>query len=167
MLSSCRYPTRNCPTTIVLIQMQTIVGIIMEAVLTGFVFTKLSKPAKRAHTILSAQLLSALLSNDTAWPLQLFAAGCHRNGRWQAMPPGKQPEAMASVANGDMLQFRLGDMRRTQLIEAHIRLQMVCNRVTLEGALQPLYQTDLNVGYDAGMDRVFIMWPISECTRAI
>lgn len=37
---------------------------------------------------------------------------------------------------------------------------MICNRVTSEGELYPFYQTDMDVGYDEGKDRVFIMWPI-------
>ena len=39
-------------------------------------------------------------------------------------------------------------------------MQMICNRVTSEGELYPFYQTDMDVGYDEGKDRVFIMWPI-------
>jgi potassium inwardly-rectifying channel subfamily J len=59
--------------------------------------------------------------------------------------------------------FRVGDMRRSQLAEAHIRLQMIKKRITDEGELLPFHQFDMNVGYDSGLDRVFVVWPITIC----
>uniref|UniRef100_A0AC34PV21 Neurotransmitter-gated ion-channel ligand-binding domain-containing protein n=1 Tax=Panagrolaimus sp. JU765 TaxID=591449 RepID=A0AC34PV21_9BILA len=61
------------------------------------------------------------------------------------------------------LQFRVGDMRKSLLAEAHVRLQMIKKCVTLEGEVLPFHQFDMNVGYDSGLDRVFVIWPITIC----
>lgn len=61
------------------------------------------------------------------------------------------------------LLFRVGDMRKTSLAEAHVRLQMIKKCLTYEGELLPFHQFDMNVGYDEGLDRVFVMWPITIC----
>uniref|UniRef100_A0A914DJN4 Inward rectifier potassium channel C-terminal domain-containing protein n=1 Tax=Acrobeloides nanus TaxID=290746 RepID=A0A914DJN4_9BILA len=61
------------------------------------------------------------------------------------------------------LLFRVGDMRKSSLAEAHVRLQMIKKCVTLEGELLPFHQFDMDVGYDSGLDRVFVIWPITIC----
>ncbi|KAI6188432.1 hypothetical protein M3Y98_00354400 [Aphelenchoides besseyi] len=61
------------------------------------------------------------------------------------------------------LLFRVGDMRKSSLAEAHIRLQMIKKCVTLENEVLPFHQFDMNVGYDSGLDRVFVIWPITIC----
>ncbi|CAD5217003.1 unnamed protein product [Bursaphelenchus okinawaensis] len=61
------------------------------------------------------------------------------------------------------LLFRVGDMRKSSLAEAHVRLQMIKKCVTMEGEVLPFHQFDMNVGYDTGLDRVFVIWPITIC----
>jgi hypothetical protein len=61
------------------------------------------------------------------------------------------------------LLFRVGDMRKSSLAEAHVRLQMIKKCVTSEGEILPFHQFDMNVGYDSGLDRVFVIWPITIC----
>ncbi|UMM38740.1 hypothetical protein L5515_016104 [Caenorhabditis briggsae] len=61
------------------------------------------------------------------------------------------------------LLFRVGDMRKSSLAEAHVRLQMIKRCVTYEGELLPFHQFDMDVGYDQGLDRVFVIWPITIC----
>lgn len=43
--------------------------------------------------------------------------------------------------------FRIGDMRRSHLIQAHVRLLMISQRVTDEGEILAFHQYDMNVGY--------------------
>lgn len=43
------------------------------------------------------------------------------------------------------LMFRLGDVRRSRIIEAHIRAQMICTKTTSEGEKIPYYQHELKV----------------------
>lgn len=33
----------------------------------------------------------------------------------------------------------------------------------MEGEVLPFHQFDMNVGYDTGLDRVFVIWPITIC----
>ncbi|KJH40577.1 inward rectifier potassium channel 2 domain protein [Dictyocaulus viviparus] len=61
------------------------------------------------------------------------------------------------------LLFRVGDMRKSSLAEAHVRLQMIKRCVTYEGELLPFHQFDMDVGYDRGLDRIFVIWPITIC----
>ncbi|GMR61766.1 hypothetical protein PMAYCL1PPCAC_31961 [Pristionchus mayeri] len=61
------------------------------------------------------------------------------------------------------LLFRVGDMRKSSLAEAHVRLQMIKRCITYEGELLPFHQFDMDVGYDQGLDRVFVIWPITIC----
>uniref|UniRef100_A0A914RCB1 Inward rectifier potassium channel C-terminal domain-containing protein n=1 Tax=Parascaris equorum TaxID=6256 RepID=A0A914RCB1_PAREQ len=61
------------------------------------------------------------------------------------------------------LLFRVGDMRKSSLAEAHVRLQMIKKCITYEGELLPFHQFDMDVGYDEGLDRVFVIWPITIC----
>ncbi len=58
---------------------------------------------------------------------------------------------------------RVGDMRKSPLAEAHVRMSMIRNRITAEGELLPFHQYDMDVGFDNGTDRVFVIWPITIC----
>lgn len=40
---------------------------------------------------------------------------------------------------------------------------MIKKCVTFEGEVLPFHQFDMNVGYDSGLDRVFVIWPITIC----
>jgi len=57
--------------------------------------------------------------------------------------------------------FRIGDMRQTHLVEAHLRLLLIKKKVTQEGEILPLQQYDMDVGYKQGDDRVFLAWPVT------
>uniref|UniRef100_A0AC34F370 Uncharacterized protein n=1 Tax=Panagrolaimus sp. ES5 TaxID=591445 RepID=A0AC34F370_9BILA len=66
--------------------------------------------------------------------------------------------AVICMRNGKLcLQFRVGDMRKSLLAEAH----MIKKCITMEGETLPFHQFDMNVGYDSGLDRVFVIWPIT------
>ncbi|KFD55527.1 hypothetical protein M514_03579 [Trichuris suis] len=54
-------------------------------------------------------------------------------------------------------------MRDTHLLEAHVRLQMIRKTVTDEGEVLPLDQHEMNVGFDRGLDRLFLIWPVTIC----
>lgn len=72
--------------------------------------------------------------------------------------------ACISLRDGQLcFLFRVGDMRNTHLVESHIRLQLIKKRSTEEGEVLPLHQYDMDVGYDDGLDRIFLVWPITIC----
>ncbi|XP_056608891.1 ATP-sensitive inward rectifier potassium channel 12-like [Triplophysa dalaica] len=58
------------------------------------------------------------------------------------------------------LMWRVGNLRRSHIVEAHVRAQLIRPHVTAEGEFIPLEQTDLNVGYDDGTDRLFLVSPL-------
>lgn len=73
-------------------------------------------------------------------------------------------DACVSLRDGQLcFLFRVGDMRNTHLVEAHMRLQLIKKRTTEEGESLPLQQYDMDVGFDKGLDRIFLVWPITVC----
>jgi len=59
------------------------------------------------------------------------------------------------------LLFRVGNMRHSTLVEAHVRAVLINKRVTEEGEVMPYYQTELKVGTDleSEEDCLFFIWP--------
>jgi len=119
-----RYPTEACDSAIVVFCLQNIFSLIIQAVMVGIVFAKLSRPKKRAQTILFSRK----------------AVICHRNG----VPH---------------LMFRVGDMRKSFIVEAHVRAQLIRNKVTNEGELLPFFQQELDVKAEGSDDRLMFIWP--------
>ncbi|XP_055008722.1 uncharacterized protein LOC110162437 [Boleophthalmus pectinirostris] len=69
--------------------------------------------------------------------------------------------AVISLRDGKMcLMWRVGNLRKSHIVEAHVRAQLIRSYVTEEGEFIPLEQMDLNVGYDEGTDRLFLVSPL-------
>lgn len=60
-----------------------------------------------------------------------------------------------------VLEFRIADIRRSQLVEAHVRLQLYWNKAAEHRQEKSVFQYDLDVGYDSGRDRLFLLCPVS------
>lgn len=56
--------------------------------------------------------------------------------------------------------FRVGDIRMSHLYEAHMRAYLIKPRVTEEGEIIPIVQYNMDLGYDTGEDRIFLVWPL-------
>jgi potassium inwardly-rectifying channel subfamily J len=57
----------------------------------------------------------------------------------------------AGKRDGDLyLLLRVGDMRKSQLVEAHIRAILIKKRVTVEGEVLPLAQQEVIIGEEEG-----------------
>ena len=115
----------HCPEAILLMMCQSCFGVIIQALMTGLVFAKLSRPKKRAETLLFSK--NALV--------------CKRDGQL-------------------CLLFRVGDMRKSHIVEAHVKAIMIKRRVTEEGEVIPLYQYDLMLGDGETEGRLFMVWPV-------
>ncbi|XP_036446020.1 inward rectifier potassium channel 2 [Colossoma macropomum] len=59
------------------------------------------------------------------------------------------------------LMWRVGNLRKSHLVEAHVRAQLLKSRTTAEGEYIPLDQIDIDVGFDTGIDRIFLVSPIT------
>ena len=59
--------------------------------------------------------------------------------------------AVISLRDGRLcLICRVGDMRKSHIVEAHVRMYLINKKVSLEGEIMPLHMYDLNVGWDKG-----------------
>ncbi|XP_063798340.1 G protein-activated inward rectifier potassium channel 2-like [Pseudophryne corroboree] len=72
--------------------------------------------------------------------------------------------AVISVRDGKLcLMFRVGDLRNSHIVDASIRAKLIKSKQTKEGEFIPLNQTDINVGFDTGDDRLFLVSPLIIC----
>ncbi|KAK2833800.1 hypothetical protein Q5P01_017689 [Channa striata] len=70
--------------------------------------------------------------------------------------------AVIALRDGKLcLMWRVGNLRRSHIVEAHVRAQLIRSYITAEGEFIPLEQMDLNVGYDEGTDRLFLVSPLA------
>lgn len=70
--------------------------------------------------------------------------------------------AIIAMRDGKLcLMWRVGNLRKSHIVEAHVRAQLIKPRVTAEGEYIPLDQMDINVGFDKGLDRIFLVSPVT------
>ncbi|XP_075047775.1 ATP-sensitive inward rectifier potassium channel 14 [Mixophyes fleayi] len=70
--------------------------------------------------------------------------------------------AVIALRDGKLcLMWRVANLRKSHLVEAHVRAQLLQPRVTPEGEYLPLDHTDINVGFDSGTDRIFLVSPVT------
>uniref|UniRef100_UPI00398F8C8C G protein-activated inward rectifier potassium channel 3-like n=1 Tax=Pristiophorus japonicus TaxID=55135 RepID=UPI00398F8C8C len=119
-----RMVTSNCPEGVILLMAQCIVGSMIDAMMVGCVFVKISRPKKRAETLKFSK----------------FAVISHRD------------ESLC-------LMFRIGDLRASHMVDAKLRAKLIKSRHTKEGEFIHLEQTEINLGYDTGKDRLFLVEP--------
>ncbi|KAM9310026.1 LOW QUALITY PROTEIN: G protein-activated inward rectifier potassium channel 3 [Pholidichthys leucotaenia] len=113
----------TCYEGVLLVMMQCIVGSMIDALMVGCMFVKISRPKKRAETL-------------------LFSRTC-------------------VIANRDdqlCLMFRLGDLRDSHMVDAKVA-KLIKSRQTAEGEFLPLEQTEIDLGYETGSDRLFLVEP--------
>ncbi|XP_034030565.1 ATP-sensitive inward rectifier potassium channel 14 isoform X2 [Thalassophryne amazonica] len=70
--------------------------------------------------------------------------------------------AVVALRDGKLcMMWRIGNLRKSHLVEAHVRAQLMKPRVTPEGEFLPLDNVDINVGFDNGTDRIFLVSPVT------
>ncbi|XP_038850861.1 ATP-sensitive inward rectifier potassium channel 14 [Salvelinus namaycush] len=70
--------------------------------------------------------------------------------------------AVVALRDGKLcMMWRVGNLRKSHLVEAHVRAQLLKPRVTPEGEFLPLDNEDINVGFDTGTDRIFLVSPVT------
>ncbi|XP_050766790.1 G protein-activated inward rectifier potassium channel 4-like [Gymnogyps californianus] len=123
-----RMVTANCAEGVILLMAQSIVGSMIDALMVGCMFVKISRPKKRAQTL-------------------IFSKNCVVSRRDEKL----------------CLMFRVGDLRDSHMVDAKIRAKLIKSRQTAEGEFIPLEQSELNLGYDTGEDRLFLVEPQIIC----
>jgi len=89
----------------------------------------------------------------------------------KVMRPKKRAEtllyskcAVINMRNNQLcFMFRVGNMRKSHLVEASIKMQMVRSRVTREGEHLPLEQVDMELDLTGDADRLFLVTPQTIC----
>lgn len=119
-----RMVTSNCAEGVILLIAQCIVGSMIDAMMVGCVFVKISRPKKRAETL--------------------------KFSKYAVVSP--RDECFC-------LMFRVGDLRDSHMVDAKLRAKLIKSRQTKEGEFIPLEQTEINLGYDTGKDRLFLVEP--------
>ncbi|KAM6910665.1 ATP-sensitive inward rectifier potassium channel 14 [Xenentodon cancila] len=70
--------------------------------------------------------------------------------------------AVVALRDGKLcMMWRVGNLRKSHLVEAHVRAQLLKPRVTPEGEYLPLDNEDINIGFDTGTDRIFLVSPVT------
>ncbi|NWX43042.1 KCNJ5 protein, partial [Steatornis caripensis] len=123
-----RMVTADCVEGVILLMAQSIVGSMIDALMVGCMFVKISRPKKRAQTL-------------------IFSKNCVISRRDEQL----------------CLMFRVGDLRDSHMVDAKIRAKLIKSRQTAEGEFIPLEQSELNLGYDTGEDRLFLVEPQIIC----
>lgn len=119
-----RMVTASCPEGPVLLMIQSILGSIIDALLVGCMFVKISRPQQRAQTLIFSK----------------HCVICERD------------EMLCML-------FRIGDLRESHMVDAKIRAKLIKSRQTQEGEFIPLEQSEINLGYDTGGDRLLLVEP--------
>ncbi|XP_003225912.1 ATP-sensitive inward rectifier potassium channel 14 [Anolis carolinensis] len=121
-----RSVTEECPSAVVAVVFQCILGCIIDAFIIGAIMGKIAKPKKRNATLIFSET------------------------------------AVVAMRDGKLcLMWRVGNLRKSHLVEAHVRAQLLKPRVTPEGEYIPLDHNDVNVGFDSGTDRIFLVSPVT------
>ncbi|KAG8431927.1 hypothetical protein GDO86_019243 [Hymenochirus boettgeri] len=123
-----RMITEQCPGAIVVLIVQNIAGLVINAVMLGCIFMKTAQAHRRAETLIFSK----------------HAVIALRNGRLGFM-------------------FRVGDLRKSMIISATIRLQAVRKSSSPEGEVLPLNQIDIQVENPVGTNGIFLVSPLVIC----
>ncbi|XP_069565728.1 G protein-activated inward rectifier potassium channel 3-like [Brachyistius frenatus] len=119
-----RTVTANCPEGTVILMVQSILGSIIDALMVGCMFVKISRPQQRAQTLIFSK----------------HCVVCERDEKL-------------------CMLFRIGDLRASHMVDAKIRAKLIKSRQTKEGEFIPLEQSEINLGYDTGADRLLLVEP--------
>lgn len=119
-----RMVTANCPEGTLLLMVQSILGSMIDALMVGCMFVKISRPQQRAQTLIFSK----------------HCVICERDEKL-------------------CMLFRIGDLRESHMVDAKIRAKLIKSRQTKEGEFIPLEQSEINLGYDTGGDRLLLVEP--------
>ncbi|CAG9538938.1 unnamed protein product [Cercopithifilaria johnstoni] len=71
-------------------------------------------------------------------------------------------DSIADTDRRSVLMIRIADIQNNLYIaEPHVRLYMATSKINKNGERELADFKDMNVGYDAGWDRILLLWPIT------
>ena len=70
--------------------------------------------------------------------------------------------AVVCLRDGELcLMFRVGDMRKSHIICATVRAQLIRTRTTKEGEVLHQHQAEMKIGTESGDNNLFLIWPLT------
>jgi hypothetical protein len=128
----------------------------------GYGFKYITNECRTAIVIIIVQCVCGLLIDSFLLGLIFTKLSRPRNRRRTLLFSDYSVIRDGEGARGRVLEFRIADVRRSQVVEAHVRLQLYWYRESAGGGGGgELQQYDLEVGYDEGRDRIFLLTPVS------
>lgn len=123
-----RMVTEECVSAIIILIVQNIVGLVINAIMLGCIFMKTAQAHRRAETLIFSK------------------------------------HAVISIRNNKLcFMVRIGDLRKSMIISATVRMQVVRRTTTEEGEVVPLDQIDINMDNPVGTNGVFLVSPLIIC----
>ncbi|XP_034032799.1 ATP-sensitive inward rectifier potassium channel 11 [Thalassophryne amazonica] len=123
-----RMITEECVSAIIILIVQNIVGLVINAIMLGCIFMKTAQANRRAETLIFSK------------------------------------HAVISVRNNKLcFMVRIGDLRKSMIISATVRMQVVRKTTTEEGEVVPLDQIDIHMDNPVGTNGVFLVSPLIIC----
>ncbi|KAG7473783.1 hypothetical protein MATL_G00099580 [Megalops atlanticus] len=123
-----RMITEECISAIIILIIQNIVGLVINAIMLGCIFMKTAQANRRAETLIFSK----------------YAVIAIRNGKLCFM-------------------IRIGDLRKSMIISATVRMQLVRRTTTHEGEVVPLDQIDIQMDNPVGTNGIFLVSPLIIC----
>ncbi|XP_062246265.1 ATP-sensitive inward rectifier potassium channel 11 [Platichthys flesus] len=123
-----RMITEECVSAIIILIVQNIVGLVINAIMLGCIFMKTAQANRRAETLIFSK------------------------------------HAVISVRNNKLcFMVRIGDLRKSMIISASVRMQVVRKTTTEEGEVVPLDQIDIHMDNPVGTNGIFLVSPLIIC----
>lgn len=123
-----RMITDECVSAIIILLVQNIVGLVINAIMLGCIFMKTAQAKRRAETLIFSK------------------------------------HAVISLRNGKLcFMVRIGDLRKSMIISAAVRMQVVRKTTTNEGEIVPLDQIDIQMDNPVGTNGIFLVSPLVIC----
>lgn len=120
-----RMMTEECPSAILTLIVQNIVGLVINAIMLGCIFMKTSQAHRRAETLIFSK------------------------------------HAVIALRGGKLcFMLRVGDLRKSMIISATIRMQVVKKTTSLENEVVPLNQIDIQMENPVGGNSIFLVSPL-------
>ncbi|XP_041965109.1 ATP-sensitive inward rectifier potassium channel 11 [Alosa sapidissima] len=120
-----RMITDECVSAIIILLVQNIVGLVINAIMLGCIFMKTAQAKRRAETLIFSK------------------------------------HAVISLRNGKLcFMVRIGDLRKSMIISATVRMQVVRKTTTNEGEIVPLDQIDIHMDNPVGTNGIFLVSPL-------
>ncbi|XP_075993616.1 ATP-sensitive inward rectifier potassium channel 11 [Genypterus blacodes] len=120
-----RMITEECVSAIIILIVQNIVGLVINAIMLGCIFMKTAQAHRRAETLIFSK------------------------------------HAVISVRNNKLcFMVRIGDLRKSMIISATVRMQVVRRSTTEEGEVIPLDQIDIHMDNPVGTNGIFLVSPL-------